>query len=253
MLNIYKDRNQEIDELKKEIDKYRPFDKKLIHQLQEYYRIGFVYTSNAIEGNSLTESETKVIIEDGLTIGGKSIREHNEALGHSDAYTFLEELASYKEITEEDILKLHRLFYFRIDENKAGKYRTEQFFISGTDYLPPNYRDVPKLMKKFVDLMPSLKKSLHPVQYAAKLHETIATIHPFIDGNGRTARLVMNLALLQAGYPIAVIAPILRSDYIYAIKLANKGNLETFYSFISNVEYESTKDYIRLLKYYFLS
>lgn len=250
MLNIYQDRKQEIDELKKEIDKYRPFDKELVKKLQEYYRIGFIYTSNAIEGNSLTESETKIVIEDGLTIGGKSIREHNEALGHSDAYTFLEELASNKEIREQDILKLHRLFYFRIDENKAGKYRTEQVFISGTDYLPPKYRDVPKLMEKFVDLMPNLKKSLHPIHYAAKLHEAIVTIHPFSDGNGRTARLVMNLALLQAGYPIAIIAPILRSDYIYAIKLANKGNLLPFYNFISNVEYESVRDYVRLLKHY---
>jgi Fic family protein len=213
-LNTYADRNQEIDVLKKEIDGYRPFDKGLLKQLQKYYRIGFAYTSNAIEGNSLNEAETKVIIEDGLTVGGKSIREHNEALGHSDAYTLLEELASNKKIRELDILKLHRLFYFRIDESKAGKYRTDQVFILGTDYLPPKCNDVPNLMKKFVDLMPDLKKSLHPVYYAAKLHEVIATIHPFSDGNGRTARFVMNLALLQAGYPIAIIAPILRSDYI---------------------------------------
>jgi Fic family protein len=250
MLNSYKDRIQEVDELKKEIDQYRPFSKDLVNKLQEYYRIGFVYTSNAIEGNSLTESETKIVIEDGLTIGGKSIRDHNEALGHNDAYTLLEELASNKYITESDILQLHRLFYIRIDESKAGKYRREQVFISGTDYLPPKYSDVPKLMKEFVDSMAYLKKSLHPIHYAARLHKEIATIHPFSDGNGRTSRLVMNLALLQVGYPIAIIAPVLRNDYISAIRLANKDTVEPFYSFISNIEYESARDYIRLLKHY---
>jgi Fic family protein len=223
----------------------------LIKELQEYYRIDFAYTSNALEGNSLTESGTKVVIEDGLTIGGKSIREHNEALGHSDAYTLLEKLASNNTITESNILELHRLFYFRIDESKAGKYRTEQVFISGTDYLPPKCGDVPKLMKEFVDSLPQLKEeALHPVHYAAKVHERIATIHPFSDGTGRTARLVMNLALFQSGYPIAIIPPILRSDYISAIRLANKCNVELFYNFISNVAYESARDYVRLLKYY---
>jgi Fic family protein len=163
----------------------------------------------------------------------------------------LEKLAGNDTITESNILELHRLFYFRIDESKAGKYRVEQVFISCTDYLPPKISDVPKLMKEFISSMPELKESLHPVHYAAKLHERIATIHPFSDGNGRTARLVMNLALLQAGYPIAIVPPILRSDYISSIRLANKGIIEPFYNFISNVEYESVRDYIRLLKHYF--
>ncbi|MDR1474390.1 MAG: Fic family protein [Endomicrobium sp.] len=250
MSNIYKNRNQEIDDLKGEIDKYRPFSKELVKELREYYRIGFAYTSNALEGNSLTESETKVVIEDGLTIGGRPIREINEALGHSDAYTLLEKLSDNKMVTETNILELHRLFYFRIDENKAGKYRKEQVFISGTDYLPPDFSDIPKLMKEFINSMSELKASLHPVYYAAKLHERIATIHPFSDGNGRTARLVMNLALLQAGYPLAIIPPILRSEYILAIRLANKDNVDPFYNFISNVEYESARDYVRLLKHY---
>jgi Fic family protein len=250
MLNIYENKNKEVDQLKKEIDSYRPFSQKLIKELQEYYRIGFTYSSNALEGNSLTISETKVIIEDGLTIGGKSIKEHNEVLGHSNAYSLLKQLSNGNQILERDILKLHRLFYYRIDENKAGKYRQEQVFISGTDYLPPKYQDIPELMRKFVDEMPKWKESMHPVSYAAKLHEKIATIHPFIDGNGRTARLVMNLALLQQGYPIIIIPPALRSEYILGIKLANKDNPEPFYDFISNMEYESARDYIRLLKHY---
>jgi Fic family protein len=243
--------NSEIDELKKEIDSYRPFNKQLLNELQQFYRIGFTYTSNALEGNSLTESETKVIIEDGLTIGGKTIREHSEALGHSDAYTFLNTLSKNKIILESNILELHRLFYFRIDNKKAGKYRKQQVFITGTDYLPPKHEDIPKLMKMFIENIAEMDKNLHPVTLAATLHERIATIHPFIDGNGRTARLVMNLSLLQKGYPIVIIPPILRNEYISSIRLANKGNAEPFLNFISNIEYESSKDYLRLLKYFY--
>ena len=247
----YKNRNDEIDVLKKEIDSYRPFSKQLLNELQQFYRIGFTYTSNALEGNSLTESETKIIIEDGLTIGGKTIKEHSEALGHSEAYTYLNTLAKHKIITESNILEIHRLFYYRIDAKKAGKYRKQQVFISGTDYLPPNHKEIPGLMKEFALSIPELKETLHPVDLAAKLHERIATIHPFIDGNGRTARLLMNLSLLQNGYPIVIIPPILRNDYIATIRLANAGNTEPFFGFISHVEYESSKDHLRLLKHFY--
>ena len=246
----YKNMDIEIDNLKKEIDSYRPFKKQLLGELQQFYRIGFTYSSNALEGNSLTESETKIIIEDGLTIGGKTIKEHFEALGHSEAYTYLNTLTKNKTITESNILELHRLFYYRIDAKKAGRYRKQQVYISGTDYLPPNYKEIPDLMKKFVMSINELKETLHPVTLAATLHERIATIHPFIDGNGRTARLVMNLYLLQNGYPIIIIPPILRNDYIVLIRLANVGNVEPFFNFISYVEYESSKDYLRLLKHF---
>jgi Fic family protein len=246
----YSDKNKEIDLLKAEIDSYRPFKKQLVTALQAFYRIGFTYSTNALEGNSLTESETKVIIEDGITIGGKSIREHYEVLGHSDAYTLLEKLAKNDKITETNILELHRLFYYRINIKKAGKYRKEQVFISGTDYLPPKYQEVPTLMREFLLDIPEWKKTLHPVTFAAKLHEGIVTVHPFIDGNGRTARLVMNLSLLQNGYPIIIIPPILRDDYISSIRKANLGDTQPFFNFISNIEYESSKDYLRLIKYF---
>ncbi|MDR3112954.1 MAG: Fic family protein [Endomicrobium sp.] len=248
-MNVYENKIREIDGLKKEIDSFRPFDACLIKELRQYYRISFTYASNALEGNSLTESETKVIIEDGLTVGGKSVKEINEALGHSDAYSLLEKLAKNSEISENDILELHRTFYYRIDETNAGKYRTRQVLISGADFLPPKFQDIRAIMTEFIAKTPQWKKELHPVFYCAKLHEQIASIHPFIDGNGRTARLIMNLALLQDGYPIVIIPPILRSDYISAISLANKGNTQPFYDFISNMEYESCRDYIRLLRH----
>ena len=247
----YKNRNSEVDDLKKEIASYRPFNKQLLNELQQFYRIGFTYSSNALEGNSLTESETKIIIEDGLTIGGKTIREHSEVLGHSDAYTFLNTLVKKSIITESNIIELHRLFYYRIDNKKAGKYRKQQVYISGTDYLPPKYNEIPDLMKKFISSISEMKETLHPVTLAAKLHERIATIHPFIDGNGRTARLVMNLSLLQNDYPIIIIPPVLRNDYISSIRLANTGDTEPFFNFISSMEYESSKDYLRLIKHFY--
>ena len=246
----YKNMNAEIDNLKKEIDSFRPFKKQLLNQLQQFYRIGFTYSSNALEGNSLTESETKIVIEDGLTIGGKTIKEHNEALGHSEAYTYLYTLAKNKTVTEADILELHRLFYYRIDAKEAGKYRKQQVYISGTDYLPPKFNDIPALMKKFILDINDSKKNIHPVTLAAMLHERIVTIHPFIDGNGRTARLVMNLYLMQNDYPIIIIPPILRNDYISSIRLANLGDTEPFYNFISYIGYESSRDYLRLLNHF---
>ena len=242
--------NTEIDILKEEIDSYRPFKKQLLNELQQFYRIRFTYSSNALEGNSLTESETKIILEDGLTIGGKTIREHSEALGHSEAYTYLNTLTKNTSITEPDILELHRLFYYRIDDKNAGKYRKQQVFISGTDYLPPNHKELSKLMNESILSINDAKENLHPVTVAAQLHERIATIHPFIDGNGRTALLVMNLYLLQKGYPIIIIPPVLRNDYISSIRLANVGNVEPFLDFISYVGYESSKDYLRLLKHF---
>ncbi|MFQ5456546.1 MAG: hypothetical protein ACE5EA_10175, partial [Nitrospirota bacterium] len=107
----------EIDRLQEEINSFRPLSKNVLKQLKEYYRIGLTYTTNALEGNSLTETETKVILEDGITIGGKPIKDYYEALGHSDAYDFIYKLANKEDLTEVNIKILHKLFYYRIDKN----------------------------------------------------------------------------------------------------------------------------------------
>lgn len=248
MLYEYENRILEAEKLKNEIDQYRPIPKRVIDELREYYRIGTTYSSNALEGNSLTESETKVIIEDGITIGGKTLIEHFEALGHSEAYSLIYGIAEKSAISESDICELHRAFYRRISEDEAGSYRSVAIVISGTDYIPPKTEDLPQLMKGFCDSIADMKVNLHPVEYAASLHIKIATIHPFIDGNGRTARLLMNAALLQCGYPLALIPPLLRADYIETIRQANKGDEAAFINFISSAVYESSKDYLRMLK-----
>lgn len=249
MIYQYSNRINEVDEAKKQIEKYRPLDKHACEQLKEYYRIRFTYSSNAIEGNSLTETETKIVLEDGITIGGKPLKDHYEAVGHRDAYDLLYKLSGNDGVTEKNILDLHKLFYYRIDNKQAGKYRKVQVFITGSDFSPPSAGDVPRLMKKLTESLPALKEKYHPVEYAALLHLELVTIHPFVDGNGRTARLLMNLALLQTGYVITIIPPVLRQVYISAIAKSQGKikDIKSFVNFISAMVYESQQDYLRML------
>lgn len=245
---MFKDRTADIDRLKQEIDEHRPLSPHLMPMLKEYFRIGLTYSSNALEGNTLTETETKIILEDGLTIGGKTIREHLEVLGHSQAYDFMYHKAQDRSFVEQDILELHRLFYYHINQENAGRYRKTSVTVTGTDFEFPKPAQVPTLMKAFVDELPDLKQSCHPVHYAALLHLKLVTIHPFVDGNGRAARLLMNLALLQQGYVITIIPPIMRNAYISAVQQGNKGETGPFLIFISEMVYESCKEYLRLIK-----
>lgn len=247
---MYPNKIKEAELLQAEINQFRPLKPHTFQELKEYYRIGLTYTSNALEGSSLTETETKIILEEGLTIGGKSLREHNEAVGHSEAYDHMYKLSQGKEITEEDILKLHQLFYYRIDQDRAGVYRKEQVFITGTDFIPAAPRELSFMMQEFVASIPEMRARYHPIECAARIHKDLVTIHPFVDGNGRTARLLMNLVLMQEQYCITIIPPIVRRDYIEALKKAQgeHRNDAPFVDFISSMVYENQKDYLRLLR-----
>jgi len=220
----------------------------MMKQIREYFRIGMTYTSNALEGDSLTETETKIVIEDGITIGGKPVRDHLEALGHSEAYDLLFRLAKNQDITEANIKEIHRLFYYRIDAKQAGKYRKRRVIITGTDFIPPAPDRIPELMKAFIAALPESRAKRHPVEFAAVIHKELVTIHPFSDGNGRAARLLMNLALLQAGYPVAIIPPILRREYLDALDRTHKGDDGLFINFIGGICHQSTKECLRLLE-----
>jgi len=238
---------KEIDALQKEIDAFRPLSSNIIGQLKEYYRIGLTYTSNALEGNSLTETETKVVLEDGITVGGKPIRDYYEALGHSEAYDHIYKLSKGNGFDEGNIKKLHALFYHRIDAAKAGKYRKEKVFISGSRYTLPGPEKIQDLMKEFISKMAEKAKNAHPVVYSALAHKELVFIHPFIDGNGRVARLLMNLILLQRGYCLAIIPPARRADYIRALEDAHLSDT-AFMNFIAETVKETQKDYLRLLR-----
>jgi len=237
----------EIDKLQEEINSFRPLDTKIIKQLKDYYRIGLTYTSNALEGNSLTESETKVVLEDGITIGGKPLKDHYEAEGHGEAYDFMHTLMKNNMLTESHIKELHKLFYYRIDHINAGIYRKEKIFVTGSRYKFPNPEKIEILMKDFIESLPDLRIKNHPVTFSALVHRTFVFIHPFIDGNGRVARLLMNLVLLQSGFVIAIIPPILRAQYIELLEKAPTDS-NPFIEFIANRVKETQKDYLRLLR-----
>lgn len=224
-----------------------------VKNLEEYFKIGLTFSSNALEGNTLTITETKVLLEDGLTVGGKPIRDYYEATGHAKAYDYMLDLAREHNtlLMEEQILELHRLFYSLLDENEAGVYRKVSVFITGTDYTPPAPGHVPAAMRAYIGGMNALRCSVHPIEYAARLHKGLVDIHPFVDGNGRTARLLMNLALIQDGFGIAIIPPVRRGEYIDALRAAQRAKNPDdtpFLRLIAECVIETQKDYCRLLR-----
>ncbi len=235
-----------IDKQQKQINEMRPLPPNMAKQLRQYYRVSFTYTSNALEGNSLTETETKIVLEDGITIGGKPLNDHYEAAGHSDAYDYIYKLLKTKEITEKNIKYLHKLFYNRVNKNCAGCYRRCEVIITGSDQKLPKPEKISGLMSKFAGNIKNLEKENHPVVYAAKLHKELVYIHPFTDGNGRVSRLLMNLALMQHNYLIAIIPPILRSEYIQAIRRAEHDEND-FIKLVAQCVKETQNDYLRML------
>lgn len=241
MANIF----QEIDTLQDQINKSRPLDKNLLNQIKEYYRIGLTYSTNALEGNTLTESETKVVLEDGLTIGGKPLKDHLEAIGHSKSYDLMYKLASNNAISEDEIKELHKLFFYQINKEDAGKYRNVKAIITGSKYPLPSPEKIEPLMKAFIESLNKIREDNHTVKAAALAHKEFVFIHPFVDGNGRVARLLMNLILLQGGYNIAIIPPVLRSQYIQSLENAHTDNTD-FVNLVAQCVKETQKDYLRL-------
>jgi len=244
-INIY----ERLDANKAAIDKIRPFEGKYLRQLREYYRIGLTWTSNAIEGNSLTEMETKILLEDGLTVGGKPLRDTLEAVGHSLAYDYMFGLLKERRITVDDIKKLHHLFFKKIDETHAGIWRDVNIIVTGSDYEFPAPEELEWLMTELGNWIETKRDNMHPVRFAAMLHLKFVTIHPYIDGNGRVARLLMNASLIQDGYMPAIVPPVLRHEYMTSIRVyQTKGNAAMFCDLIAERVLESEKEIMRLLK-----
>jgi Fic family protein len=243
-----KDIIYKLDSIKSALDSHRPFPDHVVKQLKDYYRIGLTYTSNAIEGNTLTESETKVVIEDGITIGGRSLREHHEAIGHAKAYDYIYALLN-RNITEDDVFILHRLFYQQINAEMAGKYRLRNVIITGTDYLPPAYSEVPVLMKKHIENINNNANDKHHLEQASDLHAEFEAIHPFIDGNGRIGRLLLSLLTMKNGYSPVIVPPVRRAEYITALQKTNKGDVYTLRAFILSVIYEELKSLQKLVEH----
>ena len=240
------------DNYKAAISANRPLNKDELKQLDSYFKIDLTYSSNALEGNTLTLSETKILLEDGLTVSGKPMKDYLEAEGHSKAYDYLLSIAHNDDliISEEITRKLHYFFYSGIDAEKAGKYRDIQVYITGTEYLPPRVDDVPGLMSEMIIRIDKVLNTMHPIEAAALAHKWLVDIHPFLDGNGRTARLLMNLILINKGYGVASIPPVLRNEYIESLRLSQKpkgADNNPFINLIAECVLEAQKDMCRLL------
>ncbi len=238
----------DIDRLKATLDHHRPLDPAVVCNLREDLIVRWTYHSNAIEGNTLTLQETKVALE-GITIGGKSIREHLEAVNHKNAILLLEDLVQKNEpLTEWTIKSLHQLILKGIDDDNAGRYRTVNVRISGAEHLPPDQVRVPELMEQFITWYQTEAMALHPVERAARVHSDFVKIHPFVDGNGRTSRLLMNLELLKAGYPPAVLPVERRLAYYQALDADHvHGQQDAFVQMVAEIVKEGFRPYFHAL------
>lgn len=238
----------EIDVLKNKLNKYRAFDSFRITQALE---LEYIFESNRIEGNTLTLRETDLVINEGLTVSGKSLREHLEAINHVEAIGYIKQLVERNfAINERELLTVHNLILRGIHPEDAGRYRKVQVMIKGSAHMPPQPYLVTKEMEDYFIWMDQHKNKLHPVVLAAEMHERLVTIHPFIDGNGRTSRLIMNFILLQHGYVIANIKGEYetRMKYYQTLETAQtKQNKEDFILFIAQTEKECLERYLSII------
>jgi len=243
---------KELDDLKISLANLSPQSRLHKEKVMESFSLEYTYQSNKIEGNTLTLSETMMVIKEGITISGKSVNEHLEAINHSEAVSIMYDIVKSKIVFKEQVLlQLHNLILRGIDTRNAGKYRSVNVRISGAEHIPPEPYMVPVLMEAYFKFYKETRNTMHPVLLAAEMHERLVTIHPFIDGNGRTSRLVMNLILLSFGYPIAILKGDNQSrmKYFQALeKVQIDGDPEAFYILVIEALKKSLDEHIRLYK-----
>lgn len=235
----------QIDTLKAKLDSFRQFDSYRITQALE---LEYTFETNRIEGNTMTLRETDLVINEGVTISGKSMREHLEAINHHEAIAFIKELMNKNtSLTEREVLSIHNLIARGIHPEDAGRYRKVQVMIKGSTHIPPQPFLVGKEMEDYFIWYETNRKKLHPIVLAAEMHARLCSIHPFIDGNGRISRLVMNLILLQHGYVIGNVKgdEDTRMRYYQTLEVAQtQNNKEDFIMLIAQIEKESLEHYL---------
>ena len=244
---------QQIDELKTCLASLRPLPQEALAKIEQALDIEYTYESNRIEGNTLTLQETALVVEEGLTIGGKSMREHLEAINHHEAIAFIKDIARDEEaISERIILQIHALILRGIDRENAGRYRTVPVLISGSRHMPPQPYLIEKQMEDFMLRFREMEASgTHPVDIAAYLHDELVRIHPFIDGNGRTSRLLMNLYLLRHGYVMILLKGDTESKlrYYKALETSHVDKKATpFRLLVEEAELAALKRYIDIIE-----
>jgi len=234
----------------KALNELRPLPPSAVKKLQEQFKIEMTYNSNGIEGNSLTLKETFLVINEGITIKGKPLRDHLEAKNHYEALEFLSGLVekNRKQTLSERLIRgLHQLVVQETEKEWAGKYRNSDVIIGGAEHKPPAASDVPYEMEKLIKWWKQNQRKLPIVELAALIHHRLVYIHPFFDGNGRVARLVMNLLLLQAGYPLVIVLKNDRKKYYRVLTQADKGNFVPFVRFIAQTIERSLDVYLKTL------
>jgi len=233
------------------LNKQRPINKTLLNKIRKNFQIEMTYNSNAIEGNTLTKKETFWVISEGLTIKGKSLKEHLEAKNHKEALDFLYELIDAKNkntISEYLIKQIHALAVKEADSEIAGVYRNGDVFISGSNHVPPSGFVVPQEMEKLIKWIKKEKGNYHIIELSAILHHKLVAIHPFWDGNGRTSRIIMNILMMNAGYPMAIILKNDRQRYYRVLSEADKGDYKNLCEFLAQSAIRSLNIYLDVLK-----
>lgn len=244
---------QEVDSLKAELSTLRPLPPEALKKIEDALEMEYTYESNRIEGNTLTLQETALVVNEGITISGKSMREHLEAINHAQAIDFIKDIAKQDiEISERTIKEIHAIVLHGINRENAGRYRTVPVMITGSTHMPPQPFLIEKQIEDFILRFQQMENDgIHPVIIAAYLHDELVRIHPFIDGNGRTCRLLMNLYLLQHGYTIVTLKGDNEKKLQY-YKALEKSHTEhepnAFYMLVAEAEKEALLRYINILK-----
>lgn len=241
--------HRRIVEKKVALDAHRPFGPIFLQRLKHELMIEYTYDSNAIEGSTLTLNETRLVLEEGLTIGKKPIHDSLSAKNHPGAIKFIEEVVyENTPLTEEVVLRLHKLILHDIADH-AGMYRTTGVRIAGATFLPPRSEEVPRLMSELVEWLNKNLEEYSPIEQATLFHYKFVHIHPFSDGNGRTARLLMNSILMKNGYPFIInITQKEREKYLDSLREADLGNYAPFINFIARSSEKVLDIYLNALE-----
>ena len=235
----------------KELNSYRPLAKTVLKKIREHFQLEMTYNSNAIEGNTLTLRETALVLQEGFTVKGKTLKDHLEAKNQKEALEFLYELIDFEKqntFSEKLIREVHSLIVKESDAELAGKYRDGNVMITGADHNPPEAFQVKQEMNELIKWIDKNKTLFHPVELAALVHHKLVFIHPFWDGNGRAARIIMNIFIMQAGYPLTVILKNDRKRYYRVLSEADKGNYKSFVEFVAQAALRSLNIYLKFLK-----
>ena len=243
---------KEVDVQKEQLSALRPLPEEALKKIQDALDIEYSYESNRIEGNTLTLQETALVVNEGVTISGKSMREHLEAINHAEAISYIKDIAKQDiEISERTIKEIHALILHGIDRENAGRYRTVPVMISGSTHMPPQPYLIEKQMEDFILRFKQMEaEKVHPVLIAAYLHDELVRIHPFIDGNGRTSRLLMNLYLLRHGYVIITLkgSNDAKVNYYKALEMSHTEQLpEDFQKLVIEAEIAALQKYLSIM------